>query len=116
MPEKDFNLAWEIAHPPLYLVAVNEDERFYIYRDPDEQMGVVRWIVEYFDLTMPADHDMDALVFDIGGEPGFSDLDWLLRDLIADMYIGTEDDFDEWREFHDSFEFIPWDERHNKVA
>lgn len=116
MPEKDFNLAWEFLHPPLYLVAVNEDERFYIRRDPDEQMGVVRWIVEYFDLTMPADHDMDALVFDIGGEPGFSDLDWLLRDLIADMYIGTEDDFDEWREFHDSIEFIPWDERHNKVA
>lgn len=116
MPEKDFNLAYEVTHPPLYVVRPSDCESFYISRDADEQMGVVRWIVEYFYYDEPSDYDSDALLFDISGEPDFSDLDWLLRDLITDMYLGTDGDYDEWCEFNDSIEFIPWDQRHDKVA
>ena len=116
MPEKDFNLWYEVTHPPLYLVTLNDDEGFYISRDPDEQMGIVRWIVEYYYYDEPSDTNIKSLLFDICNEPDFSELDWMLRDCITDMYLGTDSDHDEWCEFYDSIEIIPWDDRHNKVA
>ena len=112
MPEKDFNLWYEVTHPPLYVVRPSDYENFYISRDSDEQMGVVRWIVEYFDHSYPQDNEIKALTFDICNEPDFSELDWLLRDCITDMCIGDDSDYDEWCEFCDSIEFIPWEKRH----
>lgn len=92
---------------PLYKVKASDDERFYVTRDPDEQNEVVRWIVEYCDMCTPEDTEIETLLFGSYNEPSFSDLDFMLRDLITDMYIGTDSDYDEWCEFYDGIEFVP---------
>ena len=104
MPEKDFSLFYEVTHPPLYIARTNdEDEYIYVSRDVDVQFGIVRWIIDYFYGEYPQHSDCVALTFDICGEPGFGDLDMLLRDTIADMMHGGPDE-------RDDIEFVLYEE------
>lgn len=109
----DFNLFDCFLNEPDYLVAISDYERVYITWDVDKELGVVRWIVEYYDHSTPEDNMMAALTFGIDKQPSLSDIDWMLRECIANMCIDAEPDSDEWCEFYNSIEFIPWERRHN---
>lgn len=112
MPEKDFNLLWELTHEPKYLVRPSDEESIYIYRDVDEQLGIVRWIVEYYDMTYPQDNWILALTYDISSEPESSEVCEDLREPITDKFLNFEDSWTEWNDFYHSIKFIPWEKRH----